>query len=108
MLLRATLNAASAAPPALSISAMLIAGGSAYAHAQDDQYRGVPSALGIVGAPDQTIAAGLACANYGSQALVAQMTGLMTRSLSKVQAQDVILDGLKTYRPEKAGGVPLP
>jgi hypothetical protein len=56
----------------------------------------------------QTIAAGPACANYGSPALVAHMTGLMARRLSNVQAQDVILDGLKAYRPEKAGGVPLP
>jgi hypothetical protein len=108
MLLRATLIAAVAALLVPPVTAMLIAGGSAYAHTQDDQYLAVLSALGILGAPDQTIAAGPVGANCGSPARVAQMTGLMARGLSNVEAQDVILDGLKAYRPENAGGVLLP
>jgi hypothetical protein len=109
MLLRATLIAAPAALLALPVNATLIAEGRAYADTQDDQDLAVLSAQGIPGALDQTIATGHAsCANYGSPALVKQMAGLMAQGLSNGQAQDVILDGLKAYCPEKAGGVPLP
>lgn len=66
------------------------------------------SALGILGASDQTIAAGPACANSGSPAPVAQMTGLEARGRSNGQAKDAILDGPMAFCYEKAGGVPLP
>jgi hypothetical protein len=45
---------------------------------------------------------------FGGPALVAQMTGLMAQGLTNIQAQNVILDGIKAYCPEKAGGLPLP
>jgi|HubBroStandDraft_3_1064219.scaffolds.fasta_scaffold20193_6 hypothetical protein len=90
---------------AVLATAPLTIAGIAQADTQDDQFLAALSAQGI---PGQIAAGHAACANYGGPALVAQMTGLMAQGLTNIQAQNVILDGIKAYCPEKAGGLPLP
>ena len=80
----------------------------AHADTQDDQYLAALSAQGITGDPGQLIADGhAACDNYGTPALVAQMTGLMAQGYSNVQASTLFLAGIKAYCPGKIAGTPL-
>jgi hypothetical protein len=104
MLLCATLTTAAAALLALALPRNRDAdrGGSAYADSRDNQYRaGLSeiSARGILGALDQTVAAGQACATYGNPDLTARMTGSMARGpLQRLSARGD-LGGLNAYPP---------
>lgn len=94
---------------AVSATALPTSAGTAHADTQDDRFLALVPAQSIPGAPDQLVAAGhAACDNYGSTDLAVPMTSLMAQGLSNVQASNVHLDGINSYCPEKAGGMPLP
>src|SRR5687768_14203701 len=90
-------------------ASVLLGSGIAQADSADEQYLAALSAQGITGDPGQLIAEGrAACNNYGGPALVGQMTALMGRGMTSVQASNLVLVGMRAYCPEKIpAGMPL-
>lgn len=80
----------------------------AHADSADDRYLAALAAQGISGDAAQLIADGhAACDNYGGAGLVAQMSDLMGRGMSNVQASNLLVDGVRAYCSEKSPLGPL-
>jgi len=91
------------------VLASSISGGVANADSLDDKFISLVQAQGVTGDRGQLIADGhAACDGYGSLAFVGQVSALMGRGMSNVQATGLQLAGLKTYCPEKIAGLPVP
>jgi hypothetical protein len=96
---------------ALAVGAMyagsyILGVGPAHGDAQDDRYLAALSAQGVTGDPAALIADGRnACASYGSAALTGYWLGLQAQGFSNPQIQNILLDGLRAYCPEKAPGI---
>ncbi len=80
----------------------------AYADSAESKFLAALSSQGVTGDQGQLLADGrAACDNYGGPGLVGQMAALEGRGLSNVQAQNIIVDGVRAFCPERSPLGPL-